>query len=339
MRRLHLTRAARVRILTVLLCLLAAAGLALGRRALVRQLSSQLAWQRWSGGESGFSQLGVYYEAGAGPDETTLMQLRQDVDAALAAESLAPASENARLWFDAFSAQLTVTLRTDSGTLTARAIATGGDFFQFHPLAMRSGWYYSPRDVMQDQVILDPDAAWALFGGYDLTGMTLTVNGLTCRVAGVAEKPDGAEGRAYGDTPTVWLSWDLLKQLTTAPNASCYEAVLPQPVKDFAKNTLTNALKLETADGDRLTQSPKRFSYWQSLRTLAGLSGQLSKNAPLQYPYWENAARVTQTWCGLLAALVLLLLLWPLIWLALLIIRNVRRLKRRIALEIQRRKS
>ena len=54
-------------------------------------------------------------------------------------------------------------------------LAVGGQFFEFHPLRLLSGSYIAEGDLSPDRVLLDRELAWELFGGTELTGMSVEV--------------------------------------------------------------------------------------------------------------------------------------------------------------------
>ena len=102
------------------------------------------------------------------------------------------APENGSLYIDAYSTSATVTVSSDSsgsgGSAQVEAVAVGGEFFYFHPLQLRSGAYISSDDLMDDLVVLMRRLAWRLFGGVELEGMTITLNGKPFVVAGVVSR-------------------------------------------------------------------------------------------------------------------------------------------------------
>ena len=94
-------------------------------------------------------------------------------------------------------------MASELGHGEASAIAVGGNFFDFHPIRLLNGTYLAESDLMKDRVLLDEDLAWLLFGGTDLQGMPMEINGVPFVVGGVVQREqDFASRRAY----TAWGS-------------------------------------------------------------------------------------------------------------------------------------
>ncbi|MDO5131815.1 MAG: ABC transporter permease [Eubacteriales bacterium] len=83
-----------------------------------------------------------------------------------------------------------VEIGADEESLTVTAIGVGGDFFNFHPLELLDGFYFSQDDLMQDRVLMDDETAWRLFGSPEITGKSIQIGGVPHYVAGVFHRPD-----------------------------------------------------------------------------------------------------------------------------------------------------
>ena len=94
------------------------------------------------------------------------------------------------MYADAYSAFDKLTVSSERTSTELEAIGVGGEFFLFHPLELKSGSYFSEDDFMQDGVVLDETAAWKLFGGYDLTGLPVTIGSQSYVVLGVVSRED-----------------------------------------------------------------------------------------------------------------------------------------------------
>ena len=309
MKRQSLSQGLWLRLLTALVCL-AAAGALFGAGMLTRRgLDSQSAVGRWQAGELSYAQLSGFLADSAALTATDVRVVQSGIDTALATESLT-APEGARLWVQAYSAETGLTVTSGHASVSARAIATGGDYFLFHPLQMASGWYYSGDDLMEDGILIDRALAWSLFGSYELTDMSVYVSGYPCRVVGVVETPEGLEGDAYGDQPTLWLPWQLYTRLNTSAAATCYEALVPNPVSGYARGVVTTALN-RNDNLCQVVENSSRFALANELTSFVSLNQQVQQTTQIAYPYWENAARVAQTRIGFLYAGGLLCLVWP----------------------------
>lgn len=134
--------------------------------------------RRWSK-ENDAAQVSCFFAADSETTEDTILMFEHGIDSALTEASVVQESENpgARLWADAYSADGKITLSNNKTSVTADAIGIGGDFFLFHPLTLINGAYFSGNDLMQDYCVIDKDAAWQLFGSYDVAGMTVYISG------------------------------------------------------------------------------------------------------------------------------------------------------------------
>ena len=110
------------------------------------QLSQQMA-ERWSD-EGDVAQVSCFFSVNARITQDGIEEFEHTIDSALAEASVLQTSENpsARLWVDAYSADGTISISSDKGSLEADAIGIGGDFFLFHPLTLVSGHYFSGND-------------------------------------------------------------------------------------------------------------------------------------------------------------------------------------------------
>ncbi len=309
-----------------LVCLLAAAGL-LAVYGVLTGISSHLAGlhseqhaaERWEGtGDLPFAQLSAFLSEDAALTPESVTYIRQSVDAAMVSASLAPDSEAARLWYDAYSAK--VGQMTASGTRLAPSVAevtaVGGDFFLLHDWKLLDGSAILEDDLMEDRVILDETLAWDLFGSSDAAGMPLIVNGKRCVVAGVVQPPaDYASQSAYGTLPRVYIPFRLYEKWCAETGQTayihCYETVLPDPVRNFARNTFSGVLGEQNLI---LLQNTDRFSFTNTWKQLTGLHGMLTISQNISYPHWENAARIVTFDRALLLAARLLTLVFPVLY-------------------------
>lgn len=258
----------------------------------------------WAG-ESGqpFAQIACYLPNDRLAEEEDIFSFRQKLDAKLT-EAAMKAPENGALYTDAYSGSATLTVTGERGSAEVKVIGVGGDFFRFHPLYLRSGSYLAETDLMKDRVLLDEELAWKLFGGMDLTGLTVSVNGSEYYVAGVVSREtDRYSGIAYTDGAGMFMSFSALKACREEVGISCYEAVLPNPINAFAANTVREIFPLQNGV---LVENSSRYS----LENLFAVMGDFGKRSMgvngIIYPYWENAVRLTEDYAALLLLLGIL---------------------------------
>ncbi len=271
-------------------------------------LESQKAAERWRGeSETRFAQVSAFFPVGEEIQLNTVRTFRTAMDAALLEASL-EAPEGGALWVDGYSAQQEVTVSSEKGSATVTAIGVGGDFFHFHPLRLRSGSYISGEDLMQDRVVLDEELAWQLFGGVDLAGLSVTIAGEPYLIAGVVEREtDFATAKAYTGNGGLYVSYETLVKLAGAePGISCYEVVMADPIQGFALSEAQE--QFPTA---AVVENSSRYSL-RSIFSVIGDFGQRSMNTlGVIYPYWENAARLTEDYMALCVVLAILFGLLP----------------------------
>lgn len=267
----------------------------------------QTAAERWKGSnDARFAQVTGLLDESVGLDPVQEYSLRQSIETALSGES-----EEA--WVLAMSGFCAVNVSDDDEQVNARGICTSGNYAHFHPIRMVSGAWFDPNDVNQDGVVLDMQLAWRLFGGYDLQGFAVRINGQPVQIVGVVRLPEaGIEEDIYGSTPTVWFSMGLMERLGLNVKVTCVEAVLPNPVSHFAADKLSGALGISSeSENSELVENTGRFGILQSLSAFFRPDKRVIRTNRVVYPYWENAARVGESRCGLYAAMIALLLLFP----------------------------
>lgn len=296
MRRRYIFGGALVALLAVLCAACAAV-----RAGCVGELAGYDIAERWQGDGVVCTHVAAFIAPAAGLSEDAIYAARQSVDTALTQAALEPENENARLWADAYSGETAMTALADGAALNVLATATGGDFFLFHPVDMISGWHYSASDADDTLVVLDESAAWRLFGGTDIVGLSVELNGQPCTVAGVCAAP---EGGAYGDTPRVYLALSYAARMGLEIAITSYEAVLPEVVSGFGTDAIQTALAL----GDKQVQLKTltgRFTLRAGLRAAGELAYRAQRASAIEYPWWENRAIAIEGQNALWSVLVL----------------------------------
>lgn len=287
-----------------------------------RGLDSQFAAERWQAGGTKYSQVSAFISEDAAYTDNTVLFTRQAVDEMLTVVSLDTETEDARHWIDAYSAESSATVEYKMNSQTVRVICTGGDFFLFHPLDMISGWYYFGEETSDALAVIDQILAWKLFGSADVAGMELYINGYACTVTGVASIPQNDDEKsAYASELTIYVPYSFMeRQEGGAPALTCYEAVLPEPVKDFSIETIKTALGFNDSQCEVL-RNTDRFSFARSISIAKAYESRSQRTGRIYYPWWENAARAVESRTFLLAVLLILLAIWlavcillPMVW-------------------------
>lgn len=301
-----------------------AIGCALGLRSVGGMLESLTAAERFQGaGDMRYAQLACYLPVDGGKTEDDIYAFQQSLESKMVEQSL-EAPEGGRLYLDAYSGEAGVTVRSEnSGGAEVKATGVGGDFFYFHPLPLRSGSYIKSDDLMDDLVVLDEEMAWKLFGGTNLAGMTMYINGEPFLISGViSRETDSATGRAYTGDGGVFMSFSALQRLAEKTTVTSYEIVMPNPITGYAKSIVEESFPVGSGD---VVENSSRYSLlhlWEVIRSFGERS--MRTNGVI-YPYWENAVRLTEDYAALLLVLAVLAAIPPVTFALVLIIRDVRR--------------
>lgn len=281
---------------------------------MIGKQDTQTTASRWSE-KKDVAQVSCFFSVNAQVTKDSLINFSHTLDGALEEASVESESENpdARLWADAFSATGTITLSSNLGTVTSDAIGIGGDFFLFHPLQLISGSFFSGNDLMQDYCVLDELAAWKLFGSNDIAGQTVEIAGVTHIVTGVVKHKDTKLYKAAGlDEMLVYVSYDSLEKYGTNHGINHYEIVMPNPVKGYAMNYVTENIGVEEREIE-IVENSSRYNLLNRIKQIKNLAIRSMNGKAIIYPYWENIARVYADILVLLMLLELLFLGFPVI--------------------------
>lgn len=287
------------------------------------RLDSQKAAERWQGeSEQSFSQVSCFIPVDRRVSLNEIYRFRNELQKRFREAALDDSEE--KLFNDAWCTTGTVRIsRLGGGSGEVGVIAVGGSFFDFHPIRLISGAYISQDDLMQDRVLLDEECAWLLYGGTELSGLNVDINGQHFVVAGVIRREeDKFTRRAYSDGMGIYMSYDTYASLMlggttegeTAVNVaavdgvSCYELVMADPVKGFAYSTVTDKFPAKDAE---VIENSTRFDASRLLKASLhpGLRTLQTKGVAL--PYWENAARLCESRCMLLLVVAVFSAIYP----------------------------
>lgn len=295
-------------------------------------LDAQKAAERWRGeNELKFSQVSCYLPVDGKLELGQIYEFRQKMTESFHAAAL-DIDNDSKLFVDAWSTTGKLSAISALGKGEVSVIAVGGQFFNFHPLRLLSGSYISEDDLMKDRVLLDPESAWLLFGGTDLQGMELRLNGRPFLVAGVVDREeDFASRRAYTAGMGIYMSYEALKELDESAGITCYELVSAEPVKGFAANMVKTNFPIGAGE---LVENSRRYSVSSLFKVLGNFGKRSMQTLGVVYPYWENAARLMEDWSAVLALLCVLFALLPACTGAVLLVKGLRRGKAKLSHEV-----
>lgn len=226
-------------------------------------------------------------------------------------EAALDVDNDTELLIDAWSTKGKVSVYSGYGSGKVSVLAVGGSYFDFHPITLLSGNYISETDLMQDRVLLDEEVAWLLYGGTELQGMSLSINNESFYVAGVIRREeDFADERAYSDGMGIYMSYEAYSALYPEAGITCYEVVMPQPVKDFALTTMEELFK---GTDKAVIDNSGRFRLPALLRVAGSFAERSIQVNGIEYPYWENAARYVEYYCAQLLIFAMILAAVPLV--------------------------
>ncbi len=305
---------------------------------------------RWKSDKQEFSYISVYMSPEENWKENDRNTLTSNLKMSFQQNSIINEDRednNEGLIKDCFSCEGIMEFTNGKNTATAKVTATGGDFFFFHQPVWLSGFAYSDNDVMKDRAIIDKELAWQLFGGENVAGMPFKINGNTYYVAGVVDTSHLKEDKkAYGEINRAWLPYSAFckeyqgnqaspgvtasntdtginntSDTSTIPGTeettnkipiTCYEIVLPNPVKEWALNLIQTSLNSK----DRkmvIIENSKRTNFLYVMDNLKNFFYKTSGTQPVAYPYWENAAKVRDTKREIYTGILLIALIYPLL--------------------------
>ncbi len=325
-------------------------------------LYSQQAAARFSVDNEAWAQISIFYTEDMGLGSTDINNIRSEVQKKLYDDSLlerpkdSGAASDARTWYDAYSGHTFDDVRKDSTSVHVNVYTVGGDFFLIHNIPLLGGSYLDMNSTDVNQILIDEYVANVLFGSSNAAGMKLWIGDAVYTVTGVVACDDfKAADDAYGEYYSVYVpmeAYSKTRSIGAAKNnnssedskgddissggnsegtvATCYEMVLPNPIKNYGLNTVAEAadIKFMTDEekeaarsslnfGDReIIDNTARFKV-SSLYDRMKMQGyeSLRTNA-IVYPYWENEARFEEAhqiklmrFCTLLISVMLLILL------------------------------
>ena len=306
-------------VVLVLLTLLCAAKLTEYRNLLLTQKAAE----RWRGdSEERFAQVSVFLPVDQKIGEDEVRTFHQTMDEAMIAASL-EAPEGGSLWQDAYCGTNTVSLSGPAGKASVKTYGVGGDWFLFHPLTLLSGSYISERDFAQDRVVLDENLAWQLFGSSDVAGMEVTIGMRTYPVAGVVRlENDKATKKAQTESAVLFMSYETLNAMQET-KIDTYEIVMPNPISGYALSVMQEKFPVTTG---ATVENSNRYSALSLAKIMLDYGKRSMNTQAVIYPYWENAARLTEDFAALFLMLTVLLAICPVVCAIIWIVKTLKRL-------------
>lgn len=302
--------------LTCVVCILLITISTLGTWLTTKNLYDQQMAKRWAK-ESDYAQISCFYPVSMTLSDFDFLSLHYSVKEALEKESITSHSEDAKVFVDAYSVSGKITISTESKNKEVDVVGVSDNFFLFHPLEMLTGAYLDESMLMKDGVILDEEAAFALYGSNDIVGMPVYINGNPFYIRGVAALEDGYFAKKAGLSSSVcYVPIEVLEKYGEVIGSYTYEVAMPNAVEGFAKNIVTTALN-DTEQKIEVVENSTRFSFGAKKEVVFNFGIRSMSRNSIIYPYWENIARACEDVCGALFvvqtisfAIALVLILW-----------------------------
>lgn len=263
-----------------------------------------------------FAQTSVFLTEDSGFTTDSLNLLRAELIKELRNISIETNGENLP-FAEAYSTQVgTFKIKGDLiGSEEAVLTAVGGDFFVFRNFRLINGSYFNDGDLMQDGAVIDRSLAWELYGSCEVAGMNLYIDGVKFYISGVIENPETKpEKDCSGKLPRIYISYDGASNLSsltensktlispdTVPtvstglkNITCYETVFPNPVENFAYNTIKKQFSENYKNKYSIVKNSTRFEPSVRSKAFRKISDYAVIKNNINYPYWENASRIVE---------------------------------------------
>lgn len=318
---------------------------------------------RWDS-KGGYSQISCFFSDDSGLTTDNIGGVKANALTSLKNISIIP-EENQKLVSEAYSTpagQITIRSDTTSGHSEAELTAVGGDFFMFRDFNLLDGSYFTDDDLMQDGVVIDRTLAWSLYGAQDVSGMNIYINGIKFYIAGVIDNPQTKqEKRTIGELPRAYVSYGgaglldnsssvvskvpvnykgsmvdndgIMPSDTGLKKISCYECIMPNPVENYAYNTVNDYFKDAYKNKYTIVNNSERFNPSVRAKSFKNLSDYAAVENSVVYPYWENASRIIEfklTTVYFYRRLTYIIPVLTVLWLLILLWRAAGRLRNRI---------
>lgn len=197
----------RKRLIAVVLLFALAILLGIYKDVKVASLIDQNGWRTWND-DGSYGQVSIYFNHSLKVTPDSIREYDYKIFKAL--EEAALKEEGYEL-ISCYSAPGSVELTHESKNLTVKAMGIGGDFFYIHPVQLVNGSYFDPNSDMKDQIVIDEDTAWNLFGSSNIVGQAVYINGIPHYISGVVKRPKDKIAKAAGlSNPIVYVSYQTL---------------------------------------------------------------------------------------------------------------------------------
>ena len=280
----------------------------------VNTLTDQNISKRWSD-DNDFTSVSVFISELANIRERDVQGYYYGIKNKLTEESLINDDDAGRKLIQAYSAVGELQIVSHTGSVKVTSLGVGGDFFLFHPVKLVDGNYFSGDEIMKDKVILDKNAAFALFGSYDIVGQMVEIGGIRHIVAGVVEEETGHLQKLSGMSESMaYVSYETLCNYGTDRPIDTYEVLLPNPVGSYGKKAVEEVVTIDEFKRE-IVENAGRFKFYKLLMKVPSFAERSMNTKGVIYPYWENVARGVEGYLMMAAVVGTLFYLVPIVYL------------------------
>ena len=251
-------------------------------QSIPRELVEYGASEEW--GADSHAHLGAYMTSSDGFDAYALARLKSELTSAYTTDSI----ETGKVIYSA-SAEIPLSLKavnTDRST-SCTATVYLEDFFRFHRIPLKEGAYPTDSVLETNAILIDEVAAWKLFGtGSGVVGMEILIGDQYYTVSGITKPLDGIYTDVYGESPRVYLRADSSYMWTRKTSFTVLDAMLPDPITNYAANLLGEKMKPYT---ETVRNMDERFSGAELDEIRDGAIKLITDSSDTEYPYFEKA--------------------------------------------------
>lgn len=297
-----------------------------------KEQSYNFSAQKWDNSKKlSFSQVSCFLSEDSGFNTDNVGELRNAEINSLEKVSVKK-EEGKTLVPDAYSADVgSYKVRGDiSGKSEAYVTAVGGNFFLFRDFSLIDGAYFSEDDLMQDGAVITRSLAWQLYGSENISGMNMYINDVKFYICGVIDDPkEKYQKKSAGDVPRAYISYDAASNHSIYSGGdfnsdkfkkiTCYECIMPDPVENYAVNTIKDFFKESYKGKYSVVDNTKRFDPKRRANAYKNIEKYVIRDNSVIYPWWENASRMADFRLTRLYHLRKIILILPIITLVLLI--------------------
>ncbi len=258
---------------------------------ITKSCESQRAAERWQSEDLRYAQLTAFISEDAGFNYNSAKQVHNNIVKKLADDSYASQNGEKVALTNTLS-QTKLTFKSVLDSCEAQVYFTGDDHFIFHPYEFISGWYYTGDESSDNFVVLNEELAFRLYGGTNVAGLEIEVSGIKCVVLGVTSGPlSERENKLWEkDIPRAYMMSGFYENIDNDLPITCFEALLPNPVKDYAMNIFKEAVMFDE-NSVEIIENSQRCRYINLLKSIFKEDTDMMRKNTIYYPYWENAAR------------------------------------------------